>query len=62
MARAAADRFDLTRVLFVPAGHPPHKNGVTHASYKDRYRMAEIVCAEDPRFEASRLEEGPEIT
>ena len=57
IAREAADRFQLDRVLFVPAAHPPHKHGVTHASYEDRVRMAELACAVDPRFEVSRLEE-----
>ena len=28
------------------------------ASYADRYRMVELACAADPRFSASRLEEG----
>ena len=57
IARAAADRFELDRVLFVPAAHPPHKRGVTHAPYSDRLRMIELAIAGDPRFEASRLEE-----
>src|SRR5579883_2658750 len=58
VARAAADRFRLDRVLFVPSAHPPHKAGVTAAPYEDRVRMAEIACDVDPRFEVSRLEEG----
>src|ERR1035437_2772 len=35
LARGAAVRFRLDRVLFVPAAHPPHKAGVTHAPYAD---------------------------
>ena len=58
VARAAAGRFGLDRVLFVPSAHPPHKAGVTHAPYQDRVRMAELACAGDARFEVSRLEEG----
>lgn len=58
VAASAAERFHLDRVLFVPAAHPPHKAGVTHAPYEDRVRMAELACQEDPRFEVSRLEEG----
>src|SRR5260370_1510248 len=58
IARMAADRFDLDRVLFVPAFHPPHKAGITHAPYEDRVRMAELACQDQPRFEVSRLEEG----
>jgi nicotinate-nucleotide adenylyltransferase len=60
LAREAAARFGLDKVLFVPAAHPPHKDGVTHAPYADRVRMAELACAGDPRFEVSRLEEGTE--
>jgi nicotinate-nucleotide adenylyltransferase len=58
IARMAADRFHLDRVLFVPAFHPPHKAGITHAPYEDRVRMAELACDHQPRFEVSRLEEG----
>jgi len=58
LARMAAGRFHLDRVLFVPAFHPPHKAGITHAPYEDRVRMAELACRDQPRFEVSRLEEG----
>jgi nicotinate-nucleotide adenylyltransferase len=56
IARAAADRFDLAKVLFVPAANPPHKPGGASASYEDRVRMAELACAGDRRFEVSRIE------
>ncbi|MGD0497738.1 MAG: nicotinate-nucleotide adenylyltransferase [Bryobacteraceae bacterium] len=58
IARAAAERFRLDRILFVPAGRPPHKAAATHAPYGARVRMAELACGEEPRFEVSRLEEG----
>jgi nicotinate-nucleotide adenylyltransferase len=56
MARRAADQYRLDRVLFIPAGNPPHKHA--EASFENRYRMVELACAADPRFVASRLEEG----
>ena len=56
IARAAADRFRLSKILFVPAGNPPHKPGGATAPYEDRVRMAELACAVDPRFEVSRIE------
>jgi nicotinate-nucleotide adenylyltransferase len=59
VAREAADRFALDRVLFVPAGNPPHKRGV-HTDYEDRYRMVELACAGEPKFEPSRIEAGQE--
>lgn len=58
VAREAADAFSLDRVLFIPAGNPPHKDA--GASYADRFKMVELACAADPRFVASRLEEGRE--
>jgi nicotinate-nucleotide adenylyltransferase len=57
IARAAADRFDLAKVLFVPAPHPPHKPGGAAASWEDRVRMVELACAVDPRFEVSLIEQ-----
>ncbi len=56
MARHAADQYRFDRVLFIPAGNPPHKRA--DASFEHRYRMVELACAADPRFVASRLEEG----
>ncbi len=59
VAAEAADKFALDRVLFIPAAHPPHKAESTAASYEDRCRMVELACQADPRFEPSRLEDGP---
>jgi nicotinate-nucleotide adenylyltransferase len=56
MARRAADQFHLDQILFIPAGNPPHKHADT--SFEHRYKMVELACAADPRFVASRLEEG----
>ncbi len=56
MAREAAARWSLDRVLFIPAGNPPHKHADT--PYEHRYRMVELACAADPHFVPSRMEEG----
>ena len=56
LARQAADQFALDRVLFIPAGNPPHKHADT--PFEQRFRMVELACAADRRFVASRLEEG----
>jgi nicotinate-nucleotide adenylyltransferase len=58
VAREAAARFQLDRVWLVPAERPPHKKGVTHAPYADRLRMVELACRDEPKLEASRLEQG----
>jgi nicotinate-nucleotide adenylyltransferase len=58
IAEEAHQAYSLTRVLFVPAANPPHKESGGLAPYEDRYRMVEIACLSHPPFEASRLEEG----
>jgi nicotinate-nucleotide adenylyltransferase len=59
VASEAADAFGLGRVIFIPAGNPPHKQE-TSTPFEDRFRMVQLACAADPRFEASRLESGSE--
>ena len=56
-AKAAAEEFQLTKVLFVPAGRPPHRRNLTEADYEDRYRMVELASKQDTRFVASRFED-----
>ena len=48
----------LDKVLFIPAGHPPHKPANGIAPYEDRLRMVQLACEPYPGFVASRLEEG----
>ncbi len=62
VAREAAGQFQLDEVWFVPAAHPPHKSHHTGASYEDRFRMTELACQGDPRFVASRLEAGAQMS
>lgn len=57
VAREAATRFSLDKVLFVTAARPPHKAG-TGTPFEDRHRMVELACQVDARFEPSRLEAG----
>jgi len=58
IAEEAVRRIGLDRVLFIPAGNPPHKDAEGLTPYEDRLSMVEIACSRHPRFEASRLEEG----
>jgi nicotinate-nucleotide adenylyltransferase len=64
IASEALKRFKLDRVVFVPAGHPPHKDPSDVTPYDDRFRMVEIACSSHPGFSVSRLEErkGPSYT
>ena len=54
-------------MLLIPSARPPHRREGPFASYEDRFQMVALAChsLEDisgTRFEASRLEEGPEIS
>jgi nicotinate-nucleotide adenylyltransferase len=55
-ARAAARKFRLDRVLFIPTGKPPHKHGDRLTSFPQRYGMVALACAGDPRLIPSLLE------
>ena len=57
-AREAADHFQLDRVLLIPNAIPPHKERRATAGYRHRLAMVELAAQTDPRFAASRLEEG----
>jgi len=60
LARAAAESCDLTRVLFVPASFPPHKQQPI-ASYFHRYAMAALATCNDKSFVPSLLE-APDVS
>jgi nicotinate-nucleotide adenylyltransferase len=60
IAEEARKKYALDRILFIPAGNPPHKEAASVTPYEDRYRMVEIACKPYPGFEASRLEAGAE--
>jgi nicotinate-nucleotide adenylyltransferase len=56
---------DLTGVLFVPAGVPPHKQGQPISPVADRVAMVEAAIAGNPAFRLSRVEvdrPGPSYT
>jgi nicotinate-nucleotide adenylyltransferase len=55
-ARAAARKFGLDRVLFIPTGKPPHKQRDRLTSFPQRYGMVVLACAGDARLIPSLLE------
>jgi nicotinate-nucleotide adenylyltransferase len=65
IAEAAREELGLERVLFVPAGQPPHRPSAPGASAEDRAAMVSLAIADAPAFQLSRLEldrEGPSYT
>lgn len=64
VARAAARRFALREVHFVPANVPPHKQRREYSDFAHRYAMVALALAEEKNFIPSLLEapgsaEGP---
>ena len=65
VAQAAAEACGLERVLFIPAGRPPHKEDVVISPAVDRVAMIELAIAGDDRFALDHLEverDGPSYT
>ncbi len=65
LATLAADELDLSRVLLIPAAHPPHKRGRSISHAADRVLMTRLAIANDPRLDVSLVElerEGPSYT
>lgn len=64
LARAARERCKLSRVLFVPANIPPHKQREPRSAFAHRYAMVSLATAEEKDFVPSLLEapenEAPE--
>ena len=59
VARAAAEKFDLKVVHFVPAYIPPHKQQPI-TSFGHRYTMLALATSGDDRFVPSLLE-SPDV-
>ncbi|GAC1511190.1 MAG: nicotinate-nucleotide adenylyltransferase [Ktedonobacteraceae bacterium] len=47
---------DLTEMVFIPAGHPPHKLHRTSTPAHHRLAMVELAIASNPHFSISRVE------
>ena len=54
IAQHVFEEFKLEKVLFVPAGHPPHK--ADFSPYHNRYEMTELAIADNVNFSISNIE------
>lgn len=61
LAQAAAERFELKQVLFVPANVPPHKQKQPVTAYVHRYAMVALATGESKIFVPSLLEAPLEL-
>ncbi len=55
-AEAARVEYGLEKVVFVPAGNPPHKTERRIADAGHRYHMVKLACKTNPYFRVSRVE------
>lgn len=60
LAQAAASRYSLRQVLFVPANVPPHKQKQPLTAFIHRYAMVALATQDDKRWLPSLLE-APEF-
>jgi nicotinate-nucleotide adenylyltransferase len=56
LARAARERCKLSRILFVPANIPPHKQRQPLPAFAHRYAMIALATAQEKEFMPSLLE------
>ena len=66
-AEEARQKFELSYVVFVPSGHPPHKDNQLVSDLEHRYLMTVLAVITNPHFTVSRVEidrslQGPTYT
>jgi nicotinate-nucleotide adenylyltransferase len=62
LAQAAAERFGLRQVLFVPANMPPHKQKQPITPFVHRYAMVALATQDEKLFVPSLLEAPAELS
>lgn len=62
IGQEALRTFHLDRVVFVPAGNPPHKDAATLAPFEDRYQMVRLACEGRHGLEVSRAEASSDLS
>ena len=56
LAQAAYEGGELDRVIFIPCGNPPHKDGSDFADAEDRLEMTRLLIDCDARFSVCDIE------
>ena len=65
VAKTALDQYELSGIVFIPNGIPPHKEQVLGIDKEARFEMVRLAVESIPRFAVSRIEvdrEGPSYT
>ncbi len=53
LAKRVLDDFDLSKIIFIPAGNPPHKQGKKKTDKIHRYEMVKLATKSISQFEVS---------
>jgi nicotinate-nucleotide adenylyltransferase len=53
--QSVLEEFNLNKIIFIPAGNPPHKS--RYSAYNIRYKMIELVIKKNKKFFISALEQ-----
>jgi nicotinate-nucleotide adenylyltransferase len=56
MAEAALNQFALDQIIWVPAGHPPHKPLLGGVTSQERLEMLRLTIAGNPKFSLSLVD------
>lgn len=56
VAEEVRQKFDLQRVIFIPAARPPHKRGQAISEPHHRVNMTRLATASNPYFAVSTIE------
>ena len=65
VARVAREQYELSKIVFIPNGTPPHKKSVYGVNKEARFEMVQRAVESIPGFEVSRVEvdrDGPSYT
>ncbi len=58
IAEWVRQELELKRLIFIPAGEPPHKQKMPVSSIKHRLAMVHLAVKDNPSFEVSEIETG----
>ena len=61
LARAARERYKISRIYFVPANVPPHKQSQPLSAFAHRFAMLALATAQEKEFLPSLLEAPEEM-
>jgi len=56
LANAAMAECSLDQIIFIPSGHPPHKDGASIVSFSHRVAMLQIAGGNNKRFSCTTIE------